>query len=104
MKRKNNNGNLTQSMLPRMLPRAGVSAVAAAVAGILSCATGAQVYAADAADTATTAPPASESSDLQEIIVTASAQGVRKLDASYNVVSVTLEEIKNANPASVADI
>jgi outer membrane receptor protein involved in Fe transport len=87
-----------------MLPRAGGNALAAAVAGILYCATSAQVYAADAADTTAAAPAASESSDLQEIVVTASAQGVRKLDASYNIVSVTLDEIKNSNPASVADI
>ena len=74
-----------------------LNTLAAAVVGILSCASGA--YAADE-----TAPAASETSNLDEIVVTASAQGVKKLDASYNIVSVSLEEIKNANPASVADI
>ena len=103
MKRKNNNCVQAPSIQARLAPKVGMNALAAAVAGILYCATGAQVYAADAADAAA-APAAAESSELQEIIVTASAQGVRKLDASYNVVSVTLEEIKNANPASVADI
>ena len=41
---------------------------------------------------------------LDEIVVTASAQGVKKLDASYNIVSLSLDEIKNANPASAAEI
>ncbi len=94
---RRNGAPLTRSRT-RILPAANT--LAAAVAGILYCATGLPAYAAD--DTATAA--ASESSDLQEIVVTASAQGVKKLDASYNIVSVSLEEIKNANPASVADI
>ena len=68
--------------------------IAAAVAGILCCAGGA--YAAD--------EPAPAASALDEIVVTASAQGVKKLDASYNIVSVSLDEIANSNPASVADI
>ncbi len=73
-----------------------LNSVAAAVAGILYCAGSA--YAADEQVAATT------TSALDEIVVTASAQGVRKLDASYNIVSVSLDEIKNSNPASVADI
>jgi outer membrane receptor protein involved in Fe transport len=93
------NGAPVNQSRTRILPT--VNTLAAAVAGILYCATGMPAYAAD--DTATAAA-ASESSDLQEIVVTASAQGVKKLDASYNIVSVSLEEIKNANPASVADI
>ena len=43
-------------------------------------------------------------SSLNEIVVTASAQAVKKLDASYNIVSANLEEIQNANPASAAEI
>src|ERR1700730_10891894 len=70
--------------------------LAAAVAGILYCAGGA--YAADEP------APAEAATGLDEIVVTASAQGVKKLDASYNIVSVSLDEIKNSNPASVADI
>ncbi len=50
-------------------------------------------------------PPApAPSNSLEEIVVTASAQGVKKLDASYNIVSLSLDEIKNANPASAAEI
>jgi outer membrane receptor protein involved in Fe transport len=81
-----------------------LNSLAAAIAGILYCASGA--YAADEQTTApTTAAAASTGSNsLEEVVVTASAQGVRKLDASFNIVSLNLEEIQNANPASAADI
>ncbi|MHB8478400.1 MAG: TonB-dependent receptor plug domain-containing protein [Steroidobacteraceae bacterium] len=72
-----------------------MNTVAAAVAGILSCAGGAYAAEEQAPDT---------SSALNEIVVTASAQGVKKLDASYNIVSASLEDIHNANPASAAEI
>jgi hypothetical protein len=75
----------------------GVSALAVAVAGILYC--GGSAYAADEQTTA--APPANS---LDEIVVTASAQGVKKLDASYNIVSLSLDQIANANPGSAAEI
>ena len=76
---------------------ATANTVAAAVAGILYCA-GGTAYAADEA------APNSESTALNEIVVTASATGVKKLDASYNIVSVSAEQIKQANPISTADI
>jgi outer membrane receptor protein involved in Fe transport len=81
-----------------------LNSLAAAIAGILYCASGA--YAADEQTTApTTAAAASTGSNsLEEVVVTASAQGVRKLDASFNIVSMNLEEIQNANPASAAEI
>src|SRR5580692_263056 len=62
----------------------GVNALAVAVAGILCCAGSAR--AAD--ETATNA--ATPTNSLEEIVVTASAQGVRKLDASFNIVSLNL--------------
>ncbi len=101
-KRNNQPGTSARSTRPRAavaaLPRAAASkTVAAAVAGILCCAGGA--YAADETPAA-----ADESNALNEIVVTASAQGVKKLDASYNIVSLSLDDIKNSNPASVADI
>ncbi len=81
-----------------VLPRGAVlNSVAAAVAGILYCAGGA--YAADETVGADTG-----SNSLNEIVVTASAQAVKKLDASYNIVSASLEEIQNANPLSAAEI
>jgi len=77
----------------------GMNAIAAAVAGILYCA-GGTAYAADEAATA----PAAETSNLDEIVVTASATGVKKLDASYSIVSVDAAAIKMANPKSTADL
>lgn len=77
----------------------GVNTLAIAIAGIL-CSAG-SAYAQTAAPASAATPT---SNALEEIVVTASAQGVKKLDASYNIVSASLEEIKNANPASVADI
>src|SRR6185312_8173305 len=41
---------------------------------------------------------------LQTVVVTATATGVSKLDASYNVVTANREEIQQANPVSVADL
>ena len=77
------------------LPRGAVlTSVAAAVAGVLYCSAGA--YAADESS--------ASGSDLSEIVVTASAQGVKKLDASFNIVSASLDEIQNANPGSAAEI
>jgi len=105
MKLKRNNGRRTGAPLARspliISARMGtglaVNAIASAVAGILCCSSGA--YAADTDTTAATAD-----TGLNEIVVTASAQGVKKLDASYNIVSASLDEIKNSNPTSVADI
>ncbi len=82
------------------LGTASVNTLAMAIAGIL-CSAG-SAYAADPQTAA--AATTSSGNSLEEIVVTASAQGVKKLDASYNIVSASLEEIKNANPASVADI
>lgn len=54
------------------------------------------------------APPEddSENSGLETIVVTgvASAGGVKKLEASYNVVTASEEEIRRANPKSTADL
>jgi hypothetical protein len=77
---------------------ATLNTLAAAMAGILYCA-----GSAHAADEQTPAASTSGNS-LDEIVVTASAQGVRKLDASYNIVSLSLEQIANANPGSAAEI
>ncbi|TAM98703.1 MAG: TonB-dependent receptor [Rhodanobacteraceae bacterium] len=46
----------------------------------------------------------SKTTTLQTVVVTATAIGVSKLDASYNVVTATREEIRQANPVSVADL
>src|SRR6202044_4226427 len=56
------------------------------------------------ADETAPAPSAADHPGLDEIVVTASAQGVKKLDASYNIVSLSLQDIKMANPSSAAEI
>ncbi len=84
----------------RRTPRIGAASVAAAVAGILYM-TASAAYAAEETPTEA-APTAGEG--LQEVVVTANAaQGVRKLDASYNIVSVSLEDLRVANPQSTAE-
>jgi hypothetical protein len=78
----------------------GVNTLAVAVAGILYCAGGATSVRAQQV----AAAPAESASALEEIVVTASATGVRKLDASYNIITANAEQIKMANPKSTADI
>jgi outer membrane receptor protein involved in Fe transport len=41
---------------------------------------------------------------MQEVVVTATATSVRKLDASYTIVTADAEEIRRANPKSTADL
>ncbi|MGB6602984.1 MAG: TonB-dependent receptor plug domain-containing protein [Steroidobacteraceae bacterium] len=99
--------------------RIGATSVAAAVTGILYASVAGLAYAADGSGTATSSATASgdqaaaasaapagpsTSESLQEVVVTATAQSVRKLDASYNIVSASLDEIQMANPGSAADI
>jgi outer membrane receptor for ferrienterochelin and colicin len=67
--------------------------------------------ASDQAATGTPAPQAapagsqkSKTQTLQTIVVTASAFGVKKIDASYSIVTANREEIRQANPVSVADL
>ena len=49
-------------------------------------------------------PQSKKTQTLQTIVVTASAFGVKRIDASYNIVSANREEIRQANPVSVADL
>jgi outer membrane receptor protein involved in Fe transport len=93
-----------QSTLQPIGRGAKLNSLAVAIAGILYCASGA--YAADEQTAAPVATAAvnTGSNSLEEVVVTASAQGVRKLDASFNIVSMNLEEIQNANPQSAAEI
>jgi hypothetical protein len=73
--------------------------IAAAVAAVLYGVSGG-AYAAGEQASATS----SDSDQLNEIVVTASAQAVKKLDASFNIVSASLDEIAMANPSSAAEI
>ena len=61
-------------------------------------------------DTPAQAPPAQapanpEATTLDTVVVTGSAtRGVKKLEASYNIVTASAEEIKESNPKSTADL
>jgi outer membrane receptor protein involved in Fe transport len=65
----------------------------------------AQEPAASAAGTEANAS-AANTSTLDEIVVTGSAQskGLRKLDASFSITTASLEEIRDVNPSSSADL
>jgi hypothetical protein len=58
------------------------------------------------AQQAETPPPRDTGSNLETVVVTGSAisGGVKKLEASYNIVTANEEEIRNANPKSTADL
>ena len=85
----------------RPLPRAGAATtVAAAVASILYGGSGTAM----AQEAAPAAASATAPESLQEVVVTASAQGVKKLDASYSIVTVDDNLIKQQNPKSTADL
>src|SRR3569832_2334939 len=59
-----------------------------------------------AQDQADSPPATGDESGLETIVVTgvASAGGVKKLEASYNIVTANEEEIRRANPKSTADL
>ncbi|HEV7137122.1 MAG TPA: TonB-dependent receptor plug domain-containing protein [Steroidobacteraceae bacterium] len=94
---------------PRSRPRgAGANSVATVVAGILG-ASALAITGSAQGQAATVAAPqlpttAQTSQNLQEVVVTATATAVRKIDASYNIVSADRNLIKQANPLSSADI
>jgi outer membrane receptor protein involved in Fe transport len=65
-----------------------------------------QDSAAAAAQPATTDASTANTNTLQEVVVTgtATAGGVKKLDASFSITTASLEEIRDANPSSAADL
>src|SRR3990170_2540047 len=57
------------------------------------------------ATTAAQPPSEEEATTLDTLVVTGSATGgVKKLEASYNIVTASEEQIKEANPKSTADL
>jgi len=77
--------------------------IGVAVAAILGGAAGNAAYAQQAAAPAAGTTAASGET-LQEVVVTATATGVKKLDASYNIVSLSANDIAMTNPAAASDI
>ena len=98
---------------PELVRLALVTAIAAALPQMV-WATGQDASAPAAqADAQTTTTPATkrqpsaglkETKSLQTIVVTANAGGVKKIDASYNVVVADRQQITDANPKSTADL
>jgi outer membrane receptor protein involved in Fe transport len=78
-------------------------AVLAAVVVGMPCGARAADTPAEAAEPAN-APAAAGGEQLEQVVVTATATGVRKLDASYTIVAADQEQIKDANPRSTADL
>lgn len=83
------------------LPARGVGAVVAAILGASAALAALPVHAQGQAANATSAQT---SQTLQEVVVTATATRVTKLNASYNVVAADYELIKESNPLSAADL
>ena len=100
MRVKSNKALRRSARLARGASNYGAGGIAAAVAGILWGAAGGTAYAQQAA-----APAAAEPAGaLEEVVVTATSTGVKKLDASYNIVSASLQDIQMANPGSASDV
>jgi outer membrane cobalamin receptor len=78
--------------------------IGAAVAAIVYGTAGSAVYAADQAAAPAEGTTAASGENLQEVVVTATATGVKKLDASYNIVSLSANDIAMANPAAASDV
>ncbi|HEY9112867.1 MAG TPA: TonB-dependent receptor plug domain-containing protein [Rhodanobacteraceae bacterium] len=100
------NGNLIRLALTSAILAALSPAVWASGAGSGAAAASGQAT----TDTSQQAAPAANrqrsqrATTLQTVVVTASPTGVKKLEASYNIVSADREEIKQSNPLSVADL
>lgn len=79
-----------------------------AVGGALVTGTPAHGQAAATADATQATAAADQSSadtnNLQEVVVTATGTGRKKLDASYSITTASLEEIRDVGPASAADL
>ncbi len=74
------------------------------VAGIAAAAVSSTAVAQQ--DQQDTSQPTRDESGLETIVVTgtAAASGVRKLEASFNIVTANQEQIRRANPKSTADL
>lgn len=82
-----------------------VAAVVAGILGACGLAVTGSAHGQAAPTTLAAAPTSADTTqNLQTVVVTATATQVRKLDASYNIVSASMHQIAMANPASTAEI
>jgi len=77
-----------------------------ALSGALLAGTHAYGQEAAAAPAAAADASAANTSTLDEIVVTGTAEskGLKKLDASFSITTASLEEIRDVNPSSAADL
>jgi outer membrane receptor protein involved in Fe transport len=80
-------------------PLGAATTIAAAVGGILWGTSGVAWAQAQPAEQANAG-----GQQLQEVVVTGTTQAVKKLDASYSIVTATTEDIHMADPSSAAEI
>ena len=82
----------------------GRARIIATLAGIGAAAVGSTAVAQQ--EPQDTPQPTRDESGLETIVVTgtAAASGVRKLEASFNIVTANQEQIRRANPKSTADL
>jgi outer membrane receptor protein involved in Fe transport len=104
----NGNGNQTQGE-SNMNHRGIFTRIAALFALSGAALSGGHAYGQDTAatpDAATGDASAASTSTLDEIVVTGSAEakGLKKLDASFSITTASLEEIRDVNPSSSADL
>jgi hypothetical protein len=104
----NGNGNQTQGE-SNMNHRGLFTRVAALFALSGAALSGGHAYGQDTAatpDVAAGDASAASTSTLDEIVVTGSAEakGLKKLDASFSITTASLEEIRDVNPSSSADL
>ena len=85
----------------------GLSALSGALlAGAVAYGQAPAAPAADADQAANTDASAANTNTLEEVVVTgtATAGGVKKLDASFSITTASLEEIRDVAPSSAADL
>jgi outer membrane receptor protein involved in Fe transport len=104
----NGNGKQTQGE-SNMNHRGLFTRIAALFALSGAALSGGHAYGQDTAATpaaATGDASAASTSTLDEIVVTGSAEakGLKKLDASFSITTASLEEIRDVNPSSSADL
>lgn len=100
----NNHKQLTRLMLSAAIAAVLMSGTAMAQDGTQSQDAAPTAATAAAKRTAQQAAAAKDVKNLQQVVVTGSATGVKKIDASYTITTADAEQIKQANPKSTADL
>src|SRR5487761_2406340 len=89
--------------LTRLALSAAIAAILVSGAAMAQDATSTGTSAA-ARTKAEQAADAKNTKNMQQVVVTGSATGVKKIDASYSITTASAEQIRDANPISTADL